>query len=61
MEVWLVHNIQNGAETSTHGVKNGTLYYTIIIIIVRSQYRAVGIATGCGMKDREVGVRVPLG
>jgi hypothetical protein len=26
-----------------------------------SKNRAVGIATGCGLYDREVGVRVPVG
>jgi hypothetical protein len=33
----------------------------IIIIIMRSQESAVGIATGYGLDDRGVGVRVPVG
>jgi hypothetical protein len=30
-------------------------------IIIRSRDSAVGIATGYGLDDREVGVRVPVG
>jgi hypothetical protein len=33
----------------------------IIIIIIRIPDSSVGIATGYGLDDREVGVRVPVG
>jgi hypothetical protein len=35
-------------------------YIIIIIIIIESRNSAVGITTGYGLDDREVGVRVPV-
>jgi hypothetical protein len=32
-----------------------------VLLIYQSQERVVGIATGCGLDDRGVGVRVPVG
>jgi hypothetical protein len=37
------------------------LMFNVFILVIRSRDSAVGVATGYGLDDRGVGVRVPVG
>jgi hypothetical protein len=60
-EIVTRHHIRNSS--GAYPIDNYYYYYNygIIIIIIRSRESAVSIATGYGLNDRGVGVRVPLG
>jgi hypothetical protein len=61
----MLHSILINSQARDTELKEGKvgeiIIIIIIIIIIRSRDSVVGIATGYGLDDRGVGVRVPVG